>query len=522
MAHLRSRLLICCAASILLRVPCSAVEGSLDGGMEFELAFSEGVWAFSQDDPIKAREFFQRACDLKPESGFAHYLLGLSYLRLGMPREAAKEIAASLEVEPKERPPVEPSRVLVDLGAAELAAGNVEAAIGRLKEALQDRQTDAVAFHYYAKALALDGQREAAEVALARARLLNPKLDPEDLPVTFPKIKAQAPASEKGPRWQGNAGLLAGYDSNPNLLSRDLFLPNPSSETELVSGARSDSVASADLRLTYEPHQLPDGWSLALDLRGGGSFHKDLSYLNLVRSGAVIQLAHGEDPRGFLEGPLGVKRVNTGPASRYSLLLQGGVDELRLDGASYLRSLAAAGSMVLSTSDRNATQFDLHVQSLNYFHHPLADPRRSGTEVGLAIHQIRFRDRPRNSFMAVGVFAGQRNAGNAFARSSLAGDFEMALPLAPRWQLDWTVAVGREGFEHSESDLFVSAEPARKRKDTTWGGAATLAFDIITDRLRLLVRGVYQRRDSNLTFGDGLPALDYRRTLVETGLSWSF
>jgi hypothetical protein len=484
--------------------------------MEFELAFSEGVWAFSQDDPIKAREFFQRASDLKPESGFAHYLLGLSYLRLGMPREAAREIAASLEVEPEERPPVEHSRVLVDLGAAQLAAGNVKVSIRTLEEALQDRQTDAVAFHYYAKALRLDGQRAAAEAALARARLLDPKLDPEDLPVTFPEITAE------GPRWQGNAGLLAGYDSNPNLLSRDLFLPSPSSETELVSGAQSDSVASADLRLTYEPHPLPNGWSLAVDLRGGGSFHKDFSYLNLVRSGAVIQLAHGDDPRGFLEGPLGVKRVNTDTASRYSLLLQGGVDELRLDGASYLRSLAAAGSMVFSTSDRNATQFDLHVQSLNYFHHPLADPRRSGTEVGLAIHQIRFRDRPGNSFMAVGVFAGQRNAGNAFDRSSLAGDFEMALPLAPRWQLDWTVAVGREDFEHDESDLFVSAEPARKRKDTTWGGAATLAFDIITDRLRLLVRGVYQRRDSNLTFGDGLPALDYRRTLVETGLSWSF
>jgi len=123
--------------------------------------------------------------------------------------------------------------------------------------------------------------------------------------------------------------------------------------------------------------------------------------------------------------------------------------------------------------------------------------------------------------MAVGIFAGQRNAGNVFDRTSLAGDFEMAMPLASRWQLDWTVAVGREDFEHSESDLFASAEPARKRKDTTWGGTATLAFDI-TDRLRLLVRGVYQRRDSNLTFGDGLPALDYRRNLVETGLSWSF
>jgi len=121
----------------------------------------------------------------------------------------------------------------------------------------------------------------------------------------------------------------------------------------------------------------------------------------------------------------------------------------------------------------------------------------------------------------VGIFAGQRNAGSAFDRSALAGDFEMSLPLAPRWQLDWTVAAGREDFEHSESNLFASAESAPKRKDTTWGGEATLTF-AMTDRLRFLVRGVYQRRNSNITFSGGLPALDYQRTLVETGLSWVF
>ncbi|HEY4562519.1 MAG TPA: hypothetical protein VIJ36_06045, partial [Thermoanaerobaculia bacterium] len=488
-------------------------------GMTFELAFSEGIWAFSQSDPIRARECFQRASDLKPEQGFALYMLGLSHLRLGMAREAVQEIAASLEA--KEPPPVERSRVLVDLGAAQLAAGDVKVSISTLEKALPDRQTDAVAFHYYAKALRLDGRREAAEAALARARLLDPKLDPEDPPVTFPQVLAQAPDAGKGPRWEGNADFLVGYDSNPNLLSKDLFLPNPSSETELVSGAQSDSVANAYLQATYAPQVLPPGWSLAVDLRGVGALHKEFSYLNLVGSGAVIQVAHGDDPRGFLEGPLGYKRVNPGPASRYSLLLQGGVDQLRLDGAPYLRSLAAAGSMVFSPSDLNATQVALRAQSLNYFHHPLADPRRSGTEVGLAVRQIHFRDRPRNSFVAVGIFAGQRNAGSAFDRSALAGDFEMSLPLAPRWQLDWTVAAGREDFEHSESNLFASAESAPKRKDTTWGGEATLTF-AMTDRLRLLVRGVYQRRDSNVTFSGGLPALDYRRTLVETGLSWAF
>src|SRR3982750_2308464 len=169
MVHLRSRLLIFCVAAVLLPAPGSAADSC--AGMTFELAFSEGIWAFSQSDPIRARECFQRASDLQPEQGFARYMLGLSHLRLGMAREAVQEIAASLEA--KEPPPVEHSRGLVDLGAAQLAAGDVQVSISTLEEALPDRQTDAVAFHYYAKALGLAGRREEAEAALARARLLD-------------------------------------------------------------------------------------------------------------------------------------------------------------------------------------------------------------------------------------------------------------------------------------------------------------------------------------------------------------
>jgi tetratricopeptide (TPR) repeat protein len=491
----------------------------------FEAEMAEGLWFLSQDDAFDAAQHFKRASDLDPEDGFPLYLLGLSHLRQGKAPEAVAEIGDSLNPKKvKKLPPVEPSRVLADRGAAELDAGLPQDAARTLEEALRGREGSkdyAIALFHYGKALNLLGREEEAQEAFAAARRLRPELDPEDLPVELPDLTAQASDTGRARPWEGNADFLVGYDSNPNLLSKDLFLPNPSSETELVSGAQSDSVANAYLQATYAPQVLPPGWSLAVDLRGVGALHKEFSYLNLVGSGAVIQVAHGDDPRGFLEGPLGYKRVSPGPASRYSLLLQGGVDQLRLDGAPYLRSLAAAGSMVFSPSDLNATQVALRAQSLNYFHHPLADPRRSGTEVGLAVRQIHFRDRPRNSFVAVGIFAGQRNAGSAFDRSALAGDFEMSLPLAPRWQLDWTVAAGREDFEHSESNLFASAESAPKRKDTTWGGEATLTFDM-TNRLRFLVRGVYQRRNSNITFSGGLPALDYQRTLVETGLSWVF
>jgi hypothetical protein len=59
------------------------------------------------------------------------------------------------------------------------------------------------------------------------------------------------------------------------------------------------------------------------------------------------------------------------------------------------------------------------------------------------------------------------------------------------------------------------------RNDRTWSASAALACDL-NDRLRLLVRGGYQTRDSNVAFTDGLQALDYRRTILETGLCWTF
>jgi hypothetical protein len=483
----------------------------------FEQVFADGVWAFSQYDHVRALEYFQKASHLRPEYGFAQYMLGLSYLRLGKAREAAAEIAASLEA--KEPPPVERSRVLVDLGAAQLAAGDVQAALGTLEKALPDRQTDAVAFHYYAKVLGLAGRREEAEVALARARLLDPKLDPEDLPVTFPVVTAQAPSSGDGPRWQGDAGFLAGYDSNPNLLSEDLLLSIPPKNRKLVSGRSSDSVASGDLRASLRPFQLSHGWSLAVDLRGEGSLHQDFRYLNVVRTGAVVHLVHGADPSGALEGSLGWARVPRG-SSRLSLLVQGKIDELRLDGASYLRISEIASSVLFAPSPENATRLDLHAQDRSYFRHPLADPRLNGQEIRLGVRRIRFLGE-RDRFVAVGIVASNRNAGSAFDRTLLGGDVEAVFPIASRWLLRLGGSVNQEKFDNPSSNLFRSHPEDPTRKDRTWGSSASLTFEI-NDRLRLLVRGGYQNRDSNVSFGGGLPALDYRRTLLETGLSWAF
>jgi tetratricopeptide (TPR) repeat protein len=484
----------------------------------FEVAFADGIWSFGRNDNVSAVEHFQEAVRLGPEYGFALYLLGLSHLRLGMAREAAQEIAASLEA--KEPPPVERSRILVDLGAAQLAAGDVQAAIGSLEEALPGRQTDAVAFHYYAKALGLAGRREEAEAALAKARLLDPKLDPEDLPVTFPAVTAQSP-SGGGPRWTGSVGLLAGHDSNPNLLSEDLLLPIPSASQQvtLVSGRSSDSVASADLRVSHRPIPLFGGWNLAADFREEGSFHRDFQYLNVVRTGAVVHLVHGADPLGALEGPLGWVQVPAG-SSKMSTLLQGGIEELRLDNAAYLRLSSLAGAVTFAPSPDNATRLDVRLLDRSYYRHPLADSRRNGQEISAGVHQISHLG-SKDRLLTVGFEASDRHAGSAFARTLLGGDVEAVLPIAARWTIRLGGWVNKEKFDDAASNLFSPDPASPARRDRTWGSSAELAFDI-SDRLRFLLRGGYQNRNSNVTFDGGLPALDYRRTLVETGLSWAF
>jgi tetratricopeptide (TPR) repeat protein len=484
-----------------------------DDRISFNAEMAEGLWFLSQYDAFEASQHFERASALRPEDGFSRYLLGLSHLRQGKAREAATEIGASLQA--RQPPPVKRSRILVDLGAAQLAVGDPQAAVLTLETALRDRKDDAVALYHYANALSLLGRREEAETALASARRLRPDLDPKDLPVELADVM-------KARSWEGSVGVLAGHDSNPNLLSEDLLLPIPSSNQnpKLVSGRSSDSVASADLRLTHLPIPLGGGWGLAADFREEGSFHQDFQYLNVVRTGAVVHLVHGADPLGGLEGPLGWVQVPQGN-SKMSMLLQGGLDELRLDNASYLRLSSLAGSATFSPSAENSTRLDLQLLDRSYYRHPLADPRRNGREVSVGVHEVSYLGGRRDRFVTIGLEASDRNAGSAFSRTLLGGDVEAVLPIAPRWTIRLGAWLNKEKFDDPASNLFSSDPASPERRDRTWGSSATLAFDI-KDRLRLLLRGSYQNRDSNVTFDGGLPALDYRRTLLETGLSWSF
>ncbi len=40
--------------------------------------------------------------------------------------------------------------------------------------------------------------------------------------------------------------------------------------------------------------------------------------------------------------------------------------------------------------------------------------------------------------------------------------------------------------------------------------------------LQLLLRGTYDHRDLSADLREGLPDLDYQRTTLSTGLSWTF
>ena len=315
----------------------------------------------------------------------------------------------------------------------------------------------------------------------------------------------------------GVVSLTAAHDSNPNLLSEEILLPTPSSDTELVDGTRSDSVANTDLRVSFRPVLPASGWRLAVDLRGRGSFHQEFDYLDVLGAGVVVHLARGEDRGGFLEGPLGFARVDQGP-KRLSLLLQGGLHEFRLDGTSYLQTFDAAAAVTFSPSEANATRLELQLQDRSYSRHPLADPRRSGQEVRLGVRQYRFFGE-RGGYVALGALAADRNAGRAFDRTLLEGEVEASFPIASRWTLGLTGSVSEEDFDDPASNLLLIDGEARK--DSTWRVGANLSF-ALTDRLSVVVRGTYTERDSNIDLGEALPDLDYRRTTLATGLIWAF
>jgi hypothetical protein len=252
----------------------------------YDIAFAEGVWAFSQGDAPEAIVHFREALGFKPGDGFARYLLGLSLLRTGEAEEAAKEIAAGLEADPPL--PVDRNRILADLQAAQLAAAGHAP-------------------------------------------------DSEDLPAGLPEVPAKA-SRGKGRGWSGSVSLAAERDSNPNLLSDDLTLPVVPGG-QVVSGRNSDIAALADIQARHRPIRLPGGWDLGIGLMAGGSLHRELDYLDLARAGGSLQLSKGLGPAWTLLLRTGAEEVfldgsdylRTASAGASLLFTPTSMDTTRLD-----------------------------------------------------------------------------------------------------------------------------------------------------------------------------------------------
>ncbi|HYH45709.1 MAG TPA: hypothetical protein VEG34_08480, partial [Thermoanaerobaculia bacterium] len=175
-------------------------------------------------------------------------------------------------------------------------------------------------------------------------------------------------------------------------------------------------------------------------------------------------------------------------------------------------------SILFSPSTTDTTRLDLLFLDRDYSDHDLADPRREGEEVRIGLRQIRyFGDKGR--YVALEVVTADRSAGREFERTLWEGEVHAALPMGSRWMLGLSGRVLEEDFGDSASNLFNPRGPARS--DQTWSASATVSYSI-TETIQAQVRGLYTERSSNVDMGEGLPDLDYRRTVLGTGVVWTF
>jgi len=437
------------------------------------LAFTAGVLAFYDEDWEEARERFEEAVRLAPKDGTARYWLGLTYLTLGRPADAVRELRASLEA--KLPPRAELSEVR-----------------SRLAEAAERVR------------------REVAEAA--------------------PPILVPAPGWSGGfavlpatPRVDGRLYLGVGSDSNPNLLADDLVLTTP--DGELVEGAESDTVVVADARVSFQAVDEAAGRTLGLALRGRRSAYDAFDYLDHDRLEAVVQLALGGDPLGYLTGPMGYSRVPFGKP-RAALLLQAGASKDLVDGESFAESLIAGAELSLNwgrgESLAGQTRVSLSYADTDFDDDPTGAEGetfgRSGEVLGGGVSQYVFLGQ-RNRFVRLGVRVAERDTGAAFDSSTVAFEGELSLPIASRATLFVDGTVSAEDYDEPVSNLFDPGGRPREDDELRLGAALVVG---LVDRLALSGRLTWIDHDIDLPAGFAAPDLSYERTVATVGISWTF
>ena len=282
-----------------------------------------------------------------------------------------------------------------------------------------------------------------------------------------------------------------------------------------VTRAVRDRVADLGLRAAAYPFygrgsdDPRRGWSLGLTGQVKAARFQDLDTLNERQWSAAVQLAWGSDPLGYLTGPLGYTRVPFGD-SRFSLLLQAGRTDSRVNGDTQLTADEVALTLVAREAVFTATQVELDVQQRDYL-----DGFRKADAWSAGASQLFFLGR-RDRYLRLGASRGEEKDGLRHDTTSLEGRVELALPLTDRVVVQ---LAGSRRKDESESSL-----PISFRYDaTTDRVAAALSWEVAR-HLYLTGRASWSERRSPAPFfflGPVFLGFDnYRRTTASVGFQW--
>src|ERR1700688_3971988 len=433
-----------------------------------EVDLTEGILAFEEGRVPDAVELLTAAGGAGPENGRARRWLGLAQLRLGRATEAVAALTAALAA----GRPAEAGRwrVTADLGAAQLAA------------------------------------------ATPAPGPTQPPGTQEEPPVVAPPYPG-SPLACAGPPppWEARLALEASYDSNPGLLPADAtFLPLTGTRP---AGTASGAGGDLDLRLEDHPFYGRGGWSLGLGIVGHRSVYSNQGDLDLSLAGGFVQLAWGEDPRGYLAGPLGYTRVPEGEG-RLGLLLQAAGTWTRLGTADFLDLEGGAGSLTVRGPGSTATRIDLGASRLRFAGDLAGDLRRSGSELAAGVGESWFSG-GHGGYLRAAASGGARQAGASFAYRFVEGTVEAGAPPVAGWTLSLQATRRQERFDHPQSSFIQPAGPPRS--DASWWGSVA-AVRMLGQHLACTARASYIRRDSNVELLGLPPPFDYRRTTAGLGV----
>jgi len=326
--------------------------------------------------------------------------------------------------------------------------------------------------------------------------------------VTAPGFGGLLPLRDQPP-FDLRLGAAYGTDSNPAQVTNRTF--------GVLTRVVHDRVTDLDLRAATYPFygrgsdDPRNGWSLGLTGQVKADRFQDLDSLNERQWSAAVQLAWGSDPLGYLTGPLGYTRVPFGH-SPFSLLLQAGRTDTRINGDPQLTADEAALTLVAREAVVTATQVELDVQRRNYI-----DGFEKADFWSVGASQFFFLGR-RDRYLRFGVSRGKENDGLRFDTTSLEGTAELALPLTDRVVVQ---LAGSRRKDESESSfpIFLSS-----RFDTTTDRVAAALSWEVGRHLYVTGRASWSERRTDTPFFIVSPVLlafdKYQRTVASVGIQW--